>query len=242
MSGALAARAADTEGDKGRVAATKVQRYRAGTVPSWVDQVEGGDVGGADAAPKERTRTEGVAAPVIVKRNDDPRLRRLAQRHTDEDREDALQRRREIRAPEIVRRGRHGDTEEDAQVKEEEEEHEGDAARGKDSDRPSRRRHAEDESGAAEEDRQEEGGRDDDDGGASGRHGDDKAAFLGGRMQVPVEDEEEVLRKRQAVRERWGPVPMHATHLHVLPCTMHCHILLGISLRMSLFESRHGAR
>ena len=191
MSGALAARAADTEADKGRVAATKVHRYRAGQAPAWIDQVEGGEQG-VDAAPKERTRTEGVAAPVIVKKNDDPRLRRLAQRNNEsEDREEALQRRREIRAPEIVKRGsggRHGHDDAEDVKKEEGEEEEEDVAPRRDSDRAAGRRHAEEE-----EQVEEDGGH---------AHGEAKS-FLGGRtMQIPVEDEEEVLRKRQAVRER----------------------------------------
>ena len=59
------------------------------------------DVAAAASAPQERVRTE-VAAPVIVKRADDPRLRRLA----GVDREEAVAERRQIRSAEIVRRGR----------------------------------------------------------------------------------------------------------------------------------------
>jgi microfibrillar-associated protein 1 len=105
--------AADVEANKGRVGSTKVKRYWPGRAPEWVDA--GQDDAAADAAPKERARTE-VAAPVIVKRADDPRLRRLAQAqasHTEEDVEEALQRRRAIHAPVVVRRHREPEEEED---------------------------------------------------------------------------------------------------------------------------------
>ncbi|GAX85435.1 hypothetical protein CEUSTIGMA_g12851.t1 [Chlamydomonas eustigma] len=113
MSGALAARAADVESDKGRVAQTKVRRYWAGRAPDWSDAHEQGDQTLQESGPRERTRTE--TAPVIIKKTDDPRLRRLAQtHHRDEDIEDALQRRREIRAAEVVRRKRGDEDDEDA--------------------------------------------------------------------------------------------------------------------------------
>lgn len=101
MSGSYAARAPDKELDKGRVTQTKVKRYWAGRAPEWQDAEQTHDQA---AAPKERTRTE-VVAPVIVRRADDPRLRRLAEaQHNEEDKEEALQRRREIRAAEVVKR------------------------------------------------------------------------------------------------------------------------------------------
>ena len=181
MSGSLAAKASDVEAERGRVSKTKVQRYRAGRAPTWNDSLEAGDQA-LDASSKERTRTEGVAAPVIVRKADDPRLRRLAQsHHQEEDREDALQRRREIRAAEVVRRARSDESSEGEEAVDEEEGPDG-ARHG--SDLPSRRRQA-DQGGEEEE--------------ADAK----PAAPLRGRMQVPVaEDDDEALRKRQAVRER----------------------------------------
>jgi microfibrillar-associated protein 1 len=112
MSGARAARPADDdkEQDKGRVAATKVKRYWPGKAPDWVE--------GDAAAAGDALRTD-IAAPVIVKRTDDPRLARL-QQSRGVDREEAIQRHREIRAAEIVRRVRVRD-EDEAAAKEESE-------------------------------------------------------------------------------------------------------------------------
>ncbi len=61
MSGALAARQANNESEKGRVDKTRVRRYWPGKAPDWVDEQE------EEAVPRERVRTE-VAAPVIVRR------------------------------------------------------------------------------------------------------------------------------------------------------------------------------
>jgi microfibrillar-associated protein 1 len=103
MSGVRAARTAEAEQEKSRVAATKVKRYWPGKAPDWAD--------GDDApAPGDALRTD-VAAPVIVRRADDPRLARLQQTRG-VDREEAIQRHREIRAAEIVRRVRVRDEEE----------------------------------------------------------------------------------------------------------------------------------
>lgn len=99
MSGALAARPTDKESEKGRVDATRVRRYWPGKAPEWAQA----DDEGTGAAGVERARTA-IAAPVIVKRADDPRLRRL-QAVSAEAREEALQRRREIHAAEVVHRG-----------------------------------------------------------------------------------------------------------------------------------------
>ncbi len=61
MSGAMAARTAVAEGDKGRVDKTRVKRYWPGKAPEWAEEQQ------EEEAPRERVRTE-VAAPVIVRR------------------------------------------------------------------------------------------------------------------------------------------------------------------------------
>jgi hypothetical protein len=104
MSGALAARYTDKEFEKGRVERTKVKRYRAGEAPDWADEV-------AKEAQTHEVRRAHVAAPVIIKKTDDPRLRRLAQSAT-VDREEVIQRHREIRAAEVVLRRRELEPEE----------------------------------------------------------------------------------------------------------------------------------
>ncbi|KAI8464933.1 MAG: splicing factor, Prp19-binding domain-containing protein [Monoraphidium minutum] len=91
-SGALAARPTDKELDKGRVEKTTVRRYRAGQAPAWAEQQAAApraDAARADALAEQVQRTA-IAAPVVVRRGDDPRLARLAQR--------------QVRGPEIVRR------------------------------------------------------------------------------------------------------------------------------------------
>ncbi|MEW5302120.1 MAG: hypothetical protein WDW36_004930 [Sanguina aurantia] len=99
MSGAQAARASDKEQDRGRVEKAKVQRYWQGKAPDWGTEAQDDE---ARDAGKERVRTE-IAAPVVVRRTDDPRLRRLAaSRTTAGEREEVVQRHREIRAAEIV--------------------------------------------------------------------------------------------------------------------------------------------
>lgn len=113
MSGALAARASDKEQDRGRVDKARVQRYWQGKAPDWGTEAQDDE---ARDAGRERVRTE-IAAPVIVRRTDDPRLRRLAaSRTTAGEREEVVQRHREIRAAEIVsqrQRPRHEDREGD---------------------------------------------------------------------------------------------------------------------------------
>jgi microfibrillar-associated protein 1 len=121
MSGSMAGRTADADAAKGRVEATKVKRYRPGQVPDWMKPVEDDPelpaAGGrfapapAAAAAEEPARRTGVAAPVIVKRADDPRLRRLAE-VSPVDRAAAARERhreREVAAPAIVARRRDGD-------------------------------------------------------------------------------------------------------------------------------------
>jgi microfibrillar-associated protein 1 len=121
MHHSYAAVGADKEVDKGRVAATKVHRYRAGKAPEWLDARTDSDQTDAPSTAawsREVAGSFAIQPPVIVlkKAVDDPRLLRLAQRHADEDREEALGRRREIRAAEVVvhrGRRRHEEDEED---------------------------------------------------------------------------------------------------------------------------------
>jgi hypothetical protein len=185
MSGALAGRSSDREQDKGRVEKTKVQRYWAGKLPGWAEQPQDAS---EEPATRERARTE-ITAPVVVKRTsaDDPRMRRLAQnRGVDVDRDEALERRREIRQAEIVRRpARHGsDDERDQRQGDEEEE--------------LRPRARSTEPGSGEEDA-----------GPS----EDQVPRLRHRepVQPAEDDEEEVLKRRQAVRERCA---------HMRPCAL----------------------
>lgn len=95
MAGALAARQTDKEFEKGRVDATRVKRYWPGKAPDWVD-----NDAYEEAVPRVRTQIEPA---VVVKKQDDPRLRRLAA-VSREDRNDVVQRHREIRAAEIVKK------------------------------------------------------------------------------------------------------------------------------------------
>jgi microfibrillar-associated protein 1 len=130
MSGAAAGRSAGSQGDKGRIEATKVKRYRPGQVPEWM-KTDDQDI---DILPLARQPTDqkqpevledhasvrrtGIAAPVIVKKSDDPRLARLAatgplnrtaalrdrHRHLEEEEEDDGGKERGFAAPQIVRR------------------------------------------------------------------------------------------------------------------------------------------
>lgn len=79
----------------------QVKRYWAGKAPEWATAEPDEDLRAAAPAADAAVRTS-IAAPVIVKRSDDPRLQRLQQNR--EGREEAVQRHREIRAAEIVRR------------------------------------------------------------------------------------------------------------------------------------------
>ncbi len=108
MSGALAARHADQEGEKGRVESTKVRRYWPGKAPNWAS-TEAPDAEAA-AAPRGVVRTA-IAAPVVVKKADDPRLLRLAQRLRVTEEGGVPERHREIRSAEVVRRRRHEEDE-----------------------------------------------------------------------------------------------------------------------------------
>ncbi|KXZ46231.1 hypothetical protein GPECTOR_45g101 [Gonium pectorale] len=179
MSGAFAARTAQEEGDKGRVDRTRVKRYWPGRAPEWAEQQQ------EDEGPRERVRTE-VAAPVIVRRADDPRLARL-QQSRGADREQALQERRQIRAAEIVRVKRERSSTpgsgEGEGSEEPEEEDEG----------PRRRRRGESEEPGSEQQEELEGDVPDD----------EMRRRVARRAAAEAdEDEEEVARRRQAVRER----------------------------------------
>lgn len=200
MSGSYAARPADKESEKGRVATTKVQRYRAGHIPDWVEAGGDGDQNSAalTGTQVERSRTEGIAAPVIVRKADDPRLRRLAQRHTaDEHAEDALARRREIRTAEVVAQQsrRHAGEEEE----EDNARHPQSSGKLEDQGGVAKSRGGEGMEGAAGEGQQ------------GGQEGGDGEREDGGRHSVAARrtsaaaedaDEDEALKKRQAVRER----------------------------------------
>ena len=76
MSGrALAGRVPDVEAEKGRVSAAPVQRYWPGKAPEWYKPDEAAEDEELAAEPG----TTAPAPPVVLKRADDPRLRRLAQ-------------------------------------------------------------------------------------------------------------------------------------------------------------------
>ncbi|KAL6770888.1 hypothetical protein ACKKBF_B33100 [Auxenochlorella protothecoides x Auxenochlorella symbiontica] len=113
MSGALAARGASEEGNRGRVEATKVRRYWPGKRPDWVGNEEEEDLAvpstapAAEDEPTSVQRTD-IAAPVVV-RKEDPRLRRLQQQQA----ELAVSepgRHRDITEPQVVRRRREAET------------------------------------------------------------------------------------------------------------------------------------
>jgi microfibrillar-associated protein 1 len=92
MSGALAARHTDKEGEKGRVEKTTVRRYWPGRAPAWVEQQQQlqPDAAAAaataaaaaratdEAALSQQVQRTSIAAPVVLKRVADPRLARLA--------------------------------------------------------------------------------------------------------------------------------------------------------------------
>lgn len=134
MSGAMAGRSAGTDGHKGRIEATKVKRYRPGQVPEWMksdDQETELPFGRQPAVQDPSIETavlrSGIAAPVIVKKADDPRLARLAAAGP-VDRAAALRERhaehaeRDIAAPQIVRRRERPPSSDEESDKEEEEE------------------------------------------------------------------------------------------------------------------------
>lgn len=76
MSGrALAGRVPDVEAEKGRVSAAPVHRYWPGKAPEWYKPDEAAEDDEVTAEPG----TSAPAPPVVLKRADDPRLRRLAQ-------------------------------------------------------------------------------------------------------------------------------------------------------------------
>lgn len=120
MAGALAARHADKELEKGRVENTRVKRYWPGRAPSWVENQQDAAPPTEEAIAQQVQRTA-ISAPVVVKRVADPRLARLAQRQVDRD--EAVEEHRQIRAAEVVRR-RHQPSSDEEDSSEEEEEQE----------------------------------------------------------------------------------------------------------------------
>ena len=88
MSGAIPHK----EREKGRVETTKVKRYRPGQIPEWMKEEDDGleirqksvsrnEFTGRDLFDRDRPqplRRTAVAAPVVVKKSEDPRLARLA--------------------------------------------------------------------------------------------------------------------------------------------------------------------
>lgn len=108
MSGALAGRRTDKELEKGRVETARVKRYWAGKAPAWAEEQQAEEV---VVVKKEASRTA-IAAPVIVKKADDPRLARLAQRSRDD--EGVKERHREIHTAQVVRRRRPTEEAEEA--------------------------------------------------------------------------------------------------------------------------------
>ncbi|KAG7668977.1 hypothetical protein Ndes2526B_g00691 [Nannochloris sp. 'desiccata'] len=177
MSGAAAGRSAGAQGDKGRIEATKVKRYRPGQVPEWM-KTENED---ADTIPLARkptdkkqaeehdhgvaTRRTGIAAPVIVKKTDDPRLARLAatgpvdrtaalrerHRHLEEE-EEEKEEVGKIAAPQIVRRRERPPSSSD------EEDEENEAKEEETGTKPSLPRQAEAKDDAASDEEEEEEG------------------------------------------------------------------------------------
>ncbi|KAG2488247.1 hypothetical protein HYH03_013237 [Edaphochlamys debaryana] len=191
MSGAFAARTAAEEGEKGRVDKTRVKRYWPGKAPEWAEQQEEAE------APRERVRTE-VAAPVIVRRADDPRLARLQQSRL-ADRDEALQERRQIRAAEIVRIKRERSEEPSSEgggtgpvlgrEGEEEDEEEGGGGEEEEGRQLRRRRRERSEEPEAPLD-------------GDVPDGEMQRRVAAREAKEEVEDEEEAARRRQAVRER----------------------------------------
>uniref|UniRef100_A0A061QYR8 Microfibrillar-associated protein 1 n=1 Tax=Tetraselmis sp. GSL018 TaxID=582737 RepID=A0A061QYR8_9CHLO len=108
MSGVKAAVNPDDGKNQGRVEQTKVKRYWPGRAPDWAKEKEEeeGDEAVVLETEHEQSKTK-IAAPVVVKKADDPRLQRLAAS-------------RAVRAPEVVRR-RHRGSDEDEDEEDEEE-------------------------------------------------------------------------------------------------------------------------
>lgn len=198
-SGALAAKPTDKELDKGRVEKTVVRRYRAGQAPAWAEQQQQAQAPAAaaqaDALAAQVQRTA-IAAPVIMRRAEDPRLARLAAQ-------------RQVRGPEIVRRRQRtpesgGDDDAGPSG--------GEGGGGS----PRRRRPSSGGGGEQEEEEEEEAAAADEEAGghlrrrqrerereASGSGSGDEEGE--GQQQEEEDDEEEAQRRREALRERCAP-------------------------------------
>jgi hypothetical protein len=77
----LAGSATDKEQEKGRVGQAAVKRYWPGKAPDWYNEKEEQPESEDEEASGEEEAADvtAIAAPVIIKASDDPRLRRLAQ-------------------------------------------------------------------------------------------------------------------------------------------------------------------
>lgn len=98
----------DQELDRGRGGATQARRYWPGKAPDWLPPNTAEEPSDDEEQAVERTS---VAAPVIVRAKDDPRLARLAEQGDSRDRG---ARHREVAAPKIVSRRQREDSSDDA--------------------------------------------------------------------------------------------------------------------------------
>ena len=101
--------------DRGRGGATQqARRYWPGKAPDWVPPSSAAEA--SDEEEEEAVDRTSVAAPVIVKAKDDPRLARLADKGDNRDRG---ARHREVAAPRVVsRRQREESSEEESSAEE----------------------------------------------------------------------------------------------------------------------------
>ena len=118
------------EPDRGKGGVTQARRYWPGKAPDWVPPNSVAEASDEEEEAVERTS---VAAPVIVKAKDDPRLARLADKGDSRDRG---ARHREVAAPRVISRRQ---TEESS---EEESSEEGDNKESEDEDAVEARRAA----------------------------------------------------------------------------------------------------
>ena len=98
----------DQELDRGRGGATQARRYWPGKAPDWVPPNTAEEASDDEEQAVERTS---VAAPVIVRAKNDPRLARLADKGDTGDRGG---RRREAAAPRVVSRRQREESSDEA--------------------------------------------------------------------------------------------------------------------------------
>ncbi|KAL0034083.1 hypothetical protein WJX79_007829 [Trebouxia sp. C0005] len=98
----------DQELDRGRGGATQARRYWPGKAPDWVPPNTAEEASDDEEQAVERTS---VAAPVIIRAKDDPRLARLADKS---DTGDRGARRREVAAPRVVSRRQREESSDEA--------------------------------------------------------------------------------------------------------------------------------